>query len=127
MKPRSVHDKIPESTRPRDILRRKEASEFDIVRDPRKINRDKRYTIWERRGKDWLLDRSYYGVYFTPGTEGEYFIKSKKHAVVPEGVNPNPEDHWSRRAVKESYDRLLKVFNQAEVRAVFDRFIREFE
>jgi len=56
------------------------------------IDRNKSYTVWEKHPymDTWMIDRSYYGIYFYG--EGEAYLKSKKHIVVPRGVDPNRED-----------------------------------
>ena len=40
------------------------------------------YTVWEEVHGNWLVDRSYQGVYFRG--EGKAYFKSKKHLVVPQ-------------------------------------------
>lgn len=43
--------------------------------DPKKF-----YTLWERIHGNWLVDRTYSGVFFRG--EGSGYLKSKDHAVV---------------------------------------------
>jgi len=59
--------------------------------DPKKADRDKMYTVWERHPhKDsWMIMRSFPGIYFRPGTEGTEYIKFPKYLVMLQGVNPN--------------------------------------
>lgn len=51
----------------------------NIIKKKSQIDSKKRYMIWEKIHGKWLTDRSFYGTYFKG--EGEYFLKSSKHAV----------------------------------------------
>lgn len=61
------------------------------ITNPADIDKDAYYTVWERHtdGKTWMLDRSYRGIYFTPNTEGVFYVNSPDHVVMPQGENPN--------------------------------------
>lgn len=51
------------------------------ITSPSKIDPKAYYTLWEKVHGNWVVDRSYSGVFFRG--EGKVYLKSKNHAVVP--------------------------------------------
>lgn len=89
--PRFEPDPVPERSDYRD----KEKSEKELgikpqqaIMDPGDFDSDKSYTVWERSGDNWLIDRTYGGAYLK-GTMDLEDLHDYTVAVMPSGVDPN--------------------------------------
>ena len=53
------------------------------------INRDEFYTVWELiHGKRWMVDRTYNGASFLPGSWLHHLLQCPNHKVLPQGSAP---------------------------------------
>lgn len=98
---------------------------------PEEVEPDIRYTLYSKHpsSNKWMAERSFYGSYFRPGSEGASYFNRNNYTVMKEGVPPPqiaapPAEErtsheegktirttWLERSLK---DRLMDKFQKAE-------------
>jgi hypothetical protein len=112
--PYTLHERYPHQSR-HPLDKGPARSPEPMGLDPKEFDTDKRYTIWERVGDSWVIDRSHYGAFYKSDDVTEWRTSQGdrlmvlEEGYVPNGLSPAQKGASTKRSKKQLLELQRKL------------------